>query len=180
MVPSTGLRTAWNETSTAFSNALFKASVETERSSGAPSHRPRRICDVMTPELPRAPMSAPVVMAWRTSAGEAPSGSFFKLFTTDSSVSDMFVPVSPSGTGNTLSRLTSSLRADRFSLAALMALSRSLTVNSVIVLIFLIRGARLPGSRGLRGPRWLLAHFHVLHVHFNRIDGDPRLLLERE
>ena len=93
-----------------------------------PSHRPRRICEVMTPELPRAPMSAPVVMALRISAAEAPMDSLARLATTDSSVSDMFVPVSPSGTGKTLRRLTSSLRALRFLLAAAMALTRSLLV----------------------------------------------------
>ena len=93
-----------------------------------PSHRPRRICDVMTPELPRAPMSAPLVMALRISAPEAPMGSLARFATTDSSVSDMFVPVSPSGTGKTFRRLTSSLRALRFLLAAAMAFTRSLLV----------------------------------------------------
>ena len=55
-------------------------------------------------------------------------GSLARLATTDSNVSDMFVPVSPSGTGKTLRRLTSSLRALRFLLAAAMALTRSLLV----------------------------------------------------
>ncbi len=48
------------------------------------------------------------------------------LVTTLSMVSDMFVPVSPSGTGKTLSRLTSSLRALRALLAAAMAFRTSL------------------------------------------------------
>ena len=128
MVPSTGLRTAWNATSWAFARADSMDSALTASKPLEPSHRPRRICEVMTPELPRAPMSAPVVMALRTSAAEAPMGSLARLATTDSSVSDMFVPVSPSGTGKTLRRLTSSLRALRFLLAAAMALTRSLLV----------------------------------------------------
>ena len=48
-----------------------------------PSHRPRKIWEVMTPELPRAPMRAPVVMALRISAPRAPMGRFATLLTTD-------------------------------------------------------------------------------------------------
>ncbi len=54
---------------------------------------------MMTPELPRAPMRAPVVMAFRASAPEDPMGRRAMLVTTLSMVRDMFVPVSPSGTG---------------------------------------------------------------------------------
>ena len=100
--------------------------VESSEAFAAPSHRPRKICDVMTPELPRAPMRAPVVIARRTSEAEQPMGKVPILFTTDSSVNDMFVPVSPSGTGNTFRRFTSSLRAERLLLAAAIALSTSL------------------------------------------------------
>lgn len=88
-----------------------------------PSHRPRRIWEVMTPELPRAPMRAPVVTALRMSAPEAPMGRFATLLTTDWMVSDMFVPVSPSGTGNTFRRFTSSLRSSRTLAAAATAFS---------------------------------------------------------
>ena len=111
IVPSTGLRTAWKATSTARANAASIVAVETSSASAQPSHKPRRICEVMTPEFPRAPMRAPVVMARRTSATPAFAGSFAMLSTTDFSVSDMFVPVSPSGTGNTFRRLISSLRS---------------------------------------------------------------------
>ena len=60
------------------------------------SARPRRIWLRITPELPRAPMSDPCAIAWQTSgmASAEPSSC-----TTDSRVSVMFVPVSPSGTG---------------------------------------------------------------------------------
>ena len=62
----------------------------------------------MTPELPRAPMREPCVMALEMSAIEASLGSASISLTTVPSVSDMFVPVSPSGTGKTLSLLMSS------------------------------------------------------------------------
>ncbi len=75
----------------------------------------------MTPELPRAPMRAPVVMALRISAPVAPMGRLAALDTTLWMVSDMLVPVSPSGTGNTLRRLTSSLRSSRDLAAAATA-----------------------------------------------------------
>ena len=57
------------------------------------------------PELPWAPMSDPWAMACATSAREeVPS----RAPTTDSMVSVMLVPVSPSGTGYTLSRFSDS------------------------------------------------------------------------
>ena len=72
---------------------------------------PRRIWLVMTPELPRAPMSEPWVIALAMSSMEASAGSAWTSLTTVLSVSDMFVPVSPSGTGKTLSLLISSARS---------------------------------------------------------------------
>ncbi len=59
----------------------------------------------MTPELPRAPMSAPVVTALQISSPVAPIGSFARFVTTIWRVRDMLVPVSPSGTGNTFRSL---------------------------------------------------------------------------
>ena len=50
-------------------------------------------------------------------------GRFATLLTTDWMVSDMFVPVSPSGTGNTFRRFTSSLRSPRTLAAAATAFS---------------------------------------------------------
>ncbi len=57
---------------------------------------PRKICDRITPELPRAPMSEPREIAWHTSSIELES---LRAVLTDSRVSAMLVPVSPSGTG---------------------------------------------------------------------------------
>ena len=59
---------------------------------------PRKIWLVITPELPRAPMSAPkLIAAAIRSAGPpaAPSASSSAAWT----VASMFEPVSPSGTG---------------------------------------------------------------------------------
>ncbi len=64
---------------------------------------PRRICDRITPELPRAPMSEPCEMALQTAARSGPA--VLSSSCTDCRVSAMFVPVSPSGTGYTLRRL---------------------------------------------------------------------------
>ncbi len=66
-------------------------------------------------------MSAPVVMALRTSCALAPMARLATLPTTLWMVSDMFVPVSPSGTGNTFRRLTSSLRSSSVLAAAATA-----------------------------------------------------------
>ena len=67
----------------------------------------------MTPELPRAPISDPWRMAWHTSFHGAPASRGIAAGsssspTTDSRVRAMLVPVSPSGTGYTLSALSSS------------------------------------------------------------------------
>ncbi len=81
----------------------------------APSHppaapitdtSPRSTWDRITPELPRAPMSEPWLMALHTEVRSSPVASSDS--TTDTSVSDMLVPVSPSGTGYTLRRLIGS------------------------------------------------------------------------
>ncbi len=58
---------------------------------------PRRIWDRITPELPRAPMSDPWLMALHVAAMSGPAAT--SSATTDSRVSAMLVPVSPSGTG---------------------------------------------------------------------------------
>ncbi len=61
----------------------------------------------MTPELPRAPMSDPCTMASQVAPNPG-SARASSSVVTDSTVSAMLVPVSPSGTGKTLSRLMSS------------------------------------------------------------------------
>ena len=65
----------------------------------------------MTPELPRAPISETCVTALHNVALSASRGRRASSAMTASMVSAMFVPVSPSGTGKTFSRLTSSARS---------------------------------------------------------------------
>src|SRR3989304_2035934 len=66
---------------------------------------PRTICESITPELPRAPMSAPCdihdIILPAPSSGQLCASSM-----TARMVRCMFVPVSPSGTGKTLIALT--------------------------------------------------------------------------
>lgn len=63
--------------------------------------KPRNSWERMTPELPRAPLSAPRATAWATTEALALSTPM-SSFTAETIVSDILVPVSPSGTGNTL------------------------------------------------------------------------------
>src|SRR5438034_2008909 len=72
-----------------------------------PTLKPRKIWDRITPELPRAPISAPC--AARLAMAERSGSSSPRMSSTaDCSVKSMLVPVSPSGTGKTLSASTSS------------------------------------------------------------------------
>lgn len=69
---------------------------------------PRNSCDKMTPEFPRAPFKAPLDTASHSSERRLDEHKDSSL-TADCMVRDMFVPVSPSGTGNTLSESTFAL-----------------------------------------------------------------------
>ena len=73
------------------------------------SARPRRICDKITPELPRAPRSAPRARA-ATTCDTSPDLLACRSASANAAriVNSMFVPVSASATGNTFSRLISS------------------------------------------------------------------------
>jgi len=84
------------------------------------SARPRRICDRITPELPRAPCRPPsaraAVTSTRSPAVEWPCRS--ALASAERMVNSMLVPVSASATGKTLSRLISSVCTMRSSTAS--------------------------------------------------------------
>ncbi len=101
MVPSTGRSTASYAASAARRRPATTSGACTTSSGANVSARPRRIWLRITPEFPRAPMSDPCEIAVHTAripvaeSASAPSSSP----TTDSSVSAMLVPVSPSGTG---------------------------------------------------------------------------------
>src|SRR5450759_620038 len=110
----------------------------------------------MTPELPRAPMSDPWVTAWQTSPSGASSPSLAISTTTASIVSDMLVPVSPSGTGNTLSLLTSSLRSLSAEAAASIRTWNDGPLRSLMHAL----------------PFGSLADFDALHVDLDGLDLD--------
>src|ERR1700716_2740088 len=72
-----------------------------------PTQKPRKIWERMTPEFPRAPISAPC--AARLAVRERAASSTSRMSSTaDCRVRSMLVPVSPSGTGKTLRESTSS------------------------------------------------------------------------
>jgi len=95
-------------------------------------------------------MSDPWVTALQTASRPASESRAANSPTTASIVSDMLVPVSPSGTGKTLSLLTSSIRSLR---AAAAAATRE-----------------PPGDVFVMGSPWLLADFDALNMDIDRVD----------
>ena len=93
IVPSTGFFTARYAASLAERNAFARSSL-----TASESVAPRTICERITPELPRAPISA----ARETSCARPARSSGPSSCSASSiarTVSVRFVPVSPSGTG---------------------------------------------------------------------------------
>jgi hypothetical protein len=99
IVPSTGRTTALRASAAASTSAPATSVAPTLAAVENRSHSPRRSWDKMTPEFPLAPMRDPWVTAWHTSAIEAAGSRDSSSVTTESTVSIMLVPVSPSGTG---------------------------------------------------------------------------------
>ena len=91
--------TAWRARTSAFSKDSASRSAETSPLIGNFATSPRSICERITPELPRAPINDPWAMALQTSDISASSPSGPSSAATDSMVSVILVPVSPSGTG---------------------------------------------------------------------------------
>ena len=102
-VPSTGRATAAYAASVAARSARASSSPRTATPRANASAIPRRICDRITPELPRAPSSAPrairrIARLSGLPVGSDDSGSSIASCA-EVSVSTRLVPVSPSGTG---------------------------------------------------------------------------------
>ena len=95
--------------------------------------KPLKSCDKITPELPLAPLSEPVDMAFAMDF--ISSGAASTSFTADRIVSVILVPVSPSGTGNTLSSLIYSLFLSRLLAPAINAF---FSASASIVLLTLL------------------------------------------
>ena len=85
--------------------------------SAAKEVKPRRSWDKITPELPLAPRREPEEIAFAIATISGFS-SAFTSFAADRIVSVIFVPVSPSGTGNTFNSLMNSFFASRFAAPA--------------------------------------------------------------
>ena len=110
MVPGTACPIDSTTNVSARRSALAKAgpSISVRPPSAVTSARPRRICDRITPEFPRAPRSAPSASRparptrSRSSRPSVPA-------TAARMVNSMLVPVSESATGKTLRRLISSV-----------------------------------------------------------------------
>ena len=98
IVPSTGRLTARYAVSLAPRNARLRSDELTPSCVPSTSTKPRTICEKITPEFPRAPISAARVTSLATAslsaAVDASSAS-----TIERSVNTRLVPVSPSGTG---------------------------------------------------------------------------------
>ena len=146
IVPSTGRITA----SYAASDALRMPAAKSGRTgelerSGTCRRGPAGPARGSRPELPRAPISEPWATAWQTSAM---SSAVPSSWTTDSRVRVMFVPVSPSGTGYTLSRFSSSWWERRASRNRVIACRRSRAASRSRVAIGAHRTGRAFANRG--------------------------------
>ena len=93
---------------------------------------PRKIWLVITPELPLAPRSAPLDTASHISWKRLEEQAFISDIA-DCMVSDMLVPVSPSGTGNTFRASTLALF-----ISSILAPLETILRKSVLLMIFCI------------------------------------------
>jgi len=111
-VPAAGFDTAAVASSSARRSADRSAAPLTVRAPSQLSASPRSTCERITPELPRAPATAPFARA-DTAAPTASAGSRTRASSADRMVCSRLVPVSPSATGNTLIRSIASRSASR-------------------------------------------------------------------
>ncbi len=102
-VPSTGRCTAALARTAALASAVATTWPSHGEAGPQVSASPRSSWLTMMPELPQAPRSAAVVAACQTSAGLACAGRSTRASAAQAIVRCRFVPVSASGTGNTLS-----------------------------------------------------------------------------
>ena len=107
IVPSVGFITAPYAISTPIWSAFARAAPSTSRQPFNPLEIPRKIKDRMTPELPLAPRRRAEATAAAISPAPASSAMRATSRAAAPMVIDIFVPVSPSGTGKTLSASTS-------------------------------------------------------------------------
>jgi hypothetical protein len=107
MVPSTGFSSAVSSRTKPRRIAMASSRALIRNRAPIPSSKPTRKCDSIMPELPREPITAACAAVLETS-GSGASPRRCSASEMDFMVSAKLVPVSPSGTGNTLIRLSSS------------------------------------------------------------------------
>ena len=100
IVPSVGFITALYAASTPSSKAEAILSAVTNSSSPIPFAKPLKSNEVITPEFPLAPRKRAEALTFATCPAVSPL-SFSSSLAEFPRVIDIFVPVSPSGTGNT-------------------------------------------------------------------------------
>ena len=105
IVPSAGFVTALYAAAEASSSPAARLLGVTSVAPSTPRASPPMICERITPEFPRAPMSAPCDMAAST-APAAGSAQRSASSIVERIVRYMLVPVSPSGTGKTFTAFT--------------------------------------------------------------------------
>ena len=129
MVPSTGLASALRALSAPRRTAAASARASSTGALRACSARPTRNCAMIAPELPRAPSMASLPMR----ASSSPMCRLRRLSAPCSTlprVEARLLPVSPSGTGNTLMRLSSSRAAMTRRVPAIIARRRAAAVTA--------------------------------------------------
>src|SRR5690348_1812065 len=118
MVPSTGSSTAPSRRSNPAPMARARSPAEARSRAPSPSLRPSRNWERSIPELPRAPRIEAWAIASVTEGRGASASMSRRARATSRRVRHMLVPVSPSGTGNTFIRFSSSRPAATQSAAA--------------------------------------------------------------
>ena len=131
MVPSFGFITALYAVSTAFCIASPRITTSIVSYFAITLVNPRNNCDKITPELPLAPRREPEETAFANSAIVGFSKELTS-FAADMIVMDIFVPVSPSGTGNTFNSLIHSFLASKF-----FAPARNIFANAAASIVFI-------------------------------------------
>ena len=112
----------------------------------SPFAKPLKISESITPEFPLAPLRSAEAVVLATTEQSVSSLRFSSSATEFVIVIDIFVPVSPSGTGNTLSSSTDFFLLDMLC-AALMTASRS--KPPFITIVFLLYCYRYPRTFSL-------------------------------
>ena len=136
IVPSLGFITALYAVSVALCVAIARLSVSRISSLEISFVKPLKSCERITPELPLAPLNEPLDIAFER---VAIVGLVIPLtsLAADIIVNVMLVPVSPSGTGNTLRSLIHSFFDSRFLAPAINIFCKS-TASIVFVATIII------------------------------------------